>query len=73
MALSHCMLRFAGMANCVPHRILDNIRDCPPSQRSERDSLGANGSQTRRIAQVANFTTLLVATEKLLRRVGISA
>lgn len=62
-------VRFAGMASCVPHRILDNVRDCPPSQRSERERLVRNiGIQTRRICpEWQTFSDLAcVATEKLL-------
>ena len=62
-------VRFAGMASCVPHRILDNVRDCPPSQRSERERLVRNiGIQHRRICpEWQTFSDLaLVATEKLL-------
>lgn len=62
-------VRFAGMASCVPHRILDNIRDCPPSQRSERERLVRNiGIQTRRICpEWQTFSDLaFVAAEKLL-------
>lgn len=62
-------VRFAGMASCVPHRVLDNIRDCPPSQRSERERLVRNiGIQTRRICpEWQTFSDLaFVATEKLL-------
>ena len=62
-------VRFAGMASCVPHRVLDNIRDCPPSQRSERERLVRNiGIQTRRICpEWQTFSDLAcVATEKLL-------
>lgn len=62
-------VRFAGMASCVPHRILDNVRDCPPSQRSERERLVRNiGIHTRRICpEWQTFSDLaLVATEKLL-------
>ncbi len=62
-------VRFAGMASCVPHRVLDNIRDCPPSQRSERERLVRNiGIQTRRICpDWQTFSDLaFVATEKLL-------
>lgn len=62
-------VRFAGMASCVPHRVLDNVRDCPPSQRSERERLVRNiGIQTRRICpEWQTFSDLaLVATEKLL-------
>lgn len=63
-------VRFAGMASCVPHRVLDNVRDCPPSQRSERERLVRNiGIQTRRICpEWQTFSDLaLVATEKLLQ------
>lgn len=62
-------VRFAGMASCVPHRVLDNVRDCPPSQRSERERLVRNiGIQTRRICpEWQTFSDLaLVAAEKLL-------
>lgn len=62
-------VRFAGMASCVPHRILDNVRDCPPSQRSERERLVRNiGIHTRRICpEWQTFSDLaLVAAEKLL-------
>lgn len=62
-------VRFAGMASCVPHRILDNVRDCPPSQRSDRERLVRNiGIQTRRICpEWQTFSDLaFVATEKLL-------
>lgn len=62
-------VRFAGMASCVPHRVLDNVRDCPPSQRSERERLVRNiGIQNRRICpEWQTFSDLaLVATEKLL-------
>lgn len=62
-------VRFAGMASCVPHRILDNVRDCPPSQRSERERLVRNiGIQTRRICpDWQTFSDLaFVAVEKLL-------
>lgn len=62
-------VRFAGMASCVPHRVLDNIRDCPPSQRSERERLVRNiGIQNRRICpEWQTFSDLaFVATEKLL-------
>lgn len=62
-------VRFAGMASCVPHRVLDNLRDCPPSQRSERERLVRNiGIQTRRIcSEWQCFSDLAFeATEKLL-------
>ena len=64
-------VRFAGMASCVPHRILDNLRDCPPSQRSERERLVRNiGIQTRRITQPWQcFSDLAFdATEALLEK-----
>lgn len=45
-------IRFAGMASCVPRRILDNLLDCPPQLRSERERLVRNiGIQNRRICQ----------------------
>lgn len=62
-------VRFAGMASCVPHRILDNVRDCPPSQRSERERLVRNiGIHTRRICpEWQTFSDLaFAAAEKLL-------
>lgn len=62
-------VRFAGMASCVPHRVLDNVRDCPPPQRSERERLVRNiGIQTRRICSSWQcFSDLaFTATEKLL-------
>ncbi len=62
-------VRFAGMASCIPHRVLDNVRDCPPSQRSERERLVRNiGIQTRRICpEWQTFSDLaFVATERLL-------
>lgn len=43
-------VRFAGMASCVPRRVISNITDCPPSLRSERERLVRNiGIETRRI------------------------
>lgn len=62
-------VRFAGMASCVPHRVVDNIRDCPPSQRSERERLVRNiGIHQRRICpEWQCFSDLAFdATEKLL-------
>ena len=32
-------VRFAGMATCVPRRVLSNLEDCPPQIRSERERL----------------------------------
>lgn len=70
MALSTLRnVRFAGMASCVPHRVLDNVRDCPPSQRSERERLVRNiGIHQRRICPPwQTFSDLaFAATEKLL-------
>jgi len=62
-------VRFAGMASCVPKRVISNLEDCPPSQRSERERLVRNiGIQTRRICpEWQCFSDLaLVAVEKLL-------
>jgi 3-oxoacyl-[acyl-carrier-protein] synthase-3 len=62
-------VRFAGLATCVPRRVLSNIDDCPPSVRSERERLIRNiGIETRRIcADWQCFSDLAyVAAEKLL-------
>lgn len=62
-------VRFAGMASCVPRRIISNLEDCPPSHRSERARLVRNiGIETRRICpEWQCFSDLaFVATEKLL-------
>ncbi len=62
-------VRFAGMASCVPKRVVSNLEDCPPSQRSERERLVRNiGIQTRRLCPDWQcFSDLaLIATEKLL-------
>ncbi|MBD9585061.1 ketoacyl-ACP synthase III [Delftia sp. Lp-1] len=62
-------VRFAGMASCVPKRIISNLEDCPPSQRTERERLVRNiGIQTRRICpEWQCFSDLaFVAAEKLL-------
>jgi 3-oxoacyl-[acyl-carrier-protein] synthase-3 len=62
-------VRFAGMASCVPKRVLSNIDDCPPSLQSERARLIRNiGIETRRIcADWQCFSDLaFVAAEKLL-------
>lgn len=43
-------VKIAGIASCVPKRIVSNVDDCPPSQRSERERLVRNiGIRTRRI------------------------
>ena len=62
-------VRFAGMASCVPRRVLSNIDDCPPSIRSERERVVRNiGIETRRICpEWQCFSDLaFVAAEKLL-------
>lgn len=63
-------VRFAGMASCVPHRVLDNIRDCHPNLKSERERLVRNiGIHNRRICQEWQcFSDLAFnATEHLLQ------
>lgn len=43
-------VRFAGMSTCVPHRVVSNMRDCPPHMRSGRERLVRNiGIEERRI------------------------
>lgn len=43
-------VRFAGMASCVPKRVISNINDVPPALRSERERLVRNiGIEYRRI------------------------
>lgn len=62
-------VRFAGMASCVPKRVVSNLEDCPLSLRTERDRLVRNiGIKTRRICpEWQCFSDLaFVATEKLL-------
>ena len=45
-------VHFAGVATCVPKRILCNLTDCRPQIRAERERLVRNiGIQTRRISQ----------------------
>ncbi|MBS0339290.1 MAG: ketoacyl-ACP synthase III [Proteobacteria bacterium] len=63
-------VRFAGMATCVPKRVLSNLEDCPPSLRSERERLVRNiGIQQRRICPPWQCFSDLVfdATERLLK------
>ncbi|MBX9913789.1 MAG: ketoacyl-ACP synthase III [Pseudomonadaceae bacterium] len=44
-------VRFAGMATCVPKRIVSNLTDCKPQLRSERERLVRNiGIEQRRMA-----------------------
>lgn len=61
-------VRFAGMASCVPKRVLSNLEDCPPKTRSERERLVRNiGIHERRICPPwQTFSDLAYdATEKL--------
>ena len=45
-------VRFAGMATCVPKRVISNLTDCKPQLRAERERLVRNiGIETRRMAQ----------------------
>jgi len=63
-------VRFAGMASCVPKRVLSNLEDCAPKLRSERERLVRNiGIHNRRIcADWQLFSDLAVdATERLLQ------
>lgn len=63
-------VRFAGMATCVPKRVMSNLEDCPPSLRSERERLVRNiGIQQRRICPPWQCFSDLVfdATERLLQ------
>jgi 3-oxoacyl-[acyl-carrier-protein] synthase-3 len=62
-------VRYAGMASCVPKRVLSNIDDCPPQIRSARERVVRNiGIETRRICSEWQFFSDLAfdATEKLL-------
>ena len=62
-------VRFAGMATCVPKRVLSNLDDCPPKIRSERERLIRNiGIHHRRICpEWQCFSDLAFdAAEKLL-------
>lgn len=44
-------VRYAGMATCVPRRVVSNLSDCRPQIRSERERLVRNiGIETRRMA-----------------------
>lgn len=64
-------VRFAGMATCVPKRVISNLTDCRPQMRSERERLVRNiGIETRRIAPSWQcFSDLAFeATEKLLEQ-----
>src|SRR5256885_12192954 len=59
-------VRFAGMASCVPKRLVSNLEDCPPSQRSERERLVRNiGIQTRRLcSEWQCFSDLALRSEE---------
>ena len=62
-------VRFAGMATCVPKRIVSNLTDCKPQLRQERERLVRNiGIEFRRLAQEWQcFSDLAFdAAEKLL-------
>lgn len=66
-------VRFAGMASCVPKRVVSNLEDCPPSQRTERERLIRNiGINTRRIcSEWQCFSDLaFVASEQLLSKLN---
>jgi len=63
-------VRFAGMASCVPKRVMSNLEDCPPSLRSERERLVRNiGIHYRRMCPPWQcFSDLAFeATERLLQ------
>lgn len=65
-------VRLAGIASCVPKRVVSNLEDCPPSQRSERVRLVRNiGIETRRLCpEWQCFSDLAFsATEVLLEKV----
>jgi len=62
-------VRFAGMASCVPKRVLSNREDCPPTLRMERERLVRNiGIEQRRICpEWQTFSDLAFdAAEKLI-------
>lgn len=64
-------VRFAGMATCVPKRVVSNLTDCRPQIRSERERLVRNiGIETRRMApEWQCFSDLAFdATQALLER-----
>jgi 3-oxoacyl-[acyl-carrier-protein] synthase-3 len=62
-------VRYAGMASCVPRRLLSNIEDCPPQMRSARERMVRNiGIETRRICSEWQYFSDLAfdAAERLL-------
>lgn len=74
MALSTLRnVRYAGMASCVPKRVLCNLTECPPAQRAERERLVRNiGIEQRRMApEWQCFSDLaLEAAQVLLERLA---
>ncbi|CAH0136381.1 3-oxoacyl-[acyl-carrier-protein] synthase 3 [Massilia sp. Bi118] len=62
-------VRYAGMATCVPKRVVSNIDDCPPQIRPARERLVRNiGIETRRVCSEWQYFSDLAydATERLL-------
>jgi 3-oxoacyl-[acyl-carrier-protein] synthase-3 len=62
-------VRYAGMASCVPKRVVSNVDDCPPQLRSARERVVRNiGIETRRVCSEWQYFSDLAfdATEKLL-------
>ncbi len=62
-------VRYAGMTTCVPHRVVSNMRDCPPHMRPARERLVRNiGIEERRVnASWQTFSDLAFdAAEKLI-------
>jgi 3-oxoacyl-[acyl-carrier-protein] synthase-3 len=62
-------VRYAGMATCVPKRVVSNIDDCPPHIRAARERLVRNiGIETRRVCSEWQYFSDLAfdATERLL-------
>lgn len=66
-------VRFAGVASCVPRRVISNADDCPPELRAERARLVRNiGIHTRRISPSWQcFSDLAFdAAQALLKELG---
>lgn len=62
-------VRYAGMATCVPKRVVSNIDDCPPQIRSARERVVRNiGIETRRVCSEWQYFSDLAfnAAERLL-------
>ncbi len=74
MALSTLYnVKLAGIASCVPKRLVSNLTDCPPALRQERQRLVRNiGIETRRICpEWQCFSDLAFeAAEKLISELG---